>query len=768
METKQLSIYNNLGIIDNKYNTWLDIPISKRIVKETKLLTWEANPFDKGFQTLIRPFVSKDDMRTVMKCAYFESEQIIASDAHVLIVLRPQAFLEKQSFEKSKKNKKQPIKEVFIDKKYQEKLFQFTKKEVIEFEDYYNGEKRDYIAKEMYPKYLAVIPQNKDFKFIHEVDFDVLKLFCTVSLEFVTEYSKLLNCVYGQNQRIGFKADLLLKVCDTFLKLGIKKGYAMFVKNTSAVIFSTTENTFSELFILIMPMMFDGDSNEVQIEKDEVLFQQDTDYGRYLLAHWNFAKNGIISKTPTGEKTVFYSAHQLTSPYQIETIDKNIIQGNITKKQFDFIKNLIPKKARLPILENIAIRNNQLFVTNLEYTFVLNNPGLENNKLFELRKGFFSQTMSDVEDFPNLPENFERIGTIDKDELLFNLQLVKHLTYDKDDINYNTFKLAFENGILYFGVADARNLFFNKIINHNIKKEFDLNFTSKVQLINFLTLIENKDIEVLFNTNKPNEISNAIFKDKDMSFYLRTQNEGRQIKLENYRNILEHTVNNEFVLQIDRKEISDILKNNPKENSFKIDSKNGIVTYGDNNFNLESFSIRDFKDSDNENLTYGKFISGKASDGKYEIVFDRQNIEAIIETCKDKTIEIIYNQNSKNVCQIVLSQLIEFEHKNSKQKIVKKLIPELLRTELKLLKGNNLGDTFDNFDGIKIKIHKETTQHHLPHFHVIFGEYNISINILNLEIIVGNLPKNILRKVMKWAKKNQDKLKDEYNSLNKK
>jgi len=33
----------------------------------------------------------------------------------------------------------------------------------------------------------------------------------------------------------------------------------------------------------------------------------------------------------------------------------------------------------LPILENIAIRNNQLFVTNLEYTFVLNNPGLENN-----------------------------------------------------------------------------------------------------------------------------------------------------------------------------------------------------------------------------------------------------------------------------------------------------------------------------------------------------------------------------------------------------
>jgi len=107
--------------------------------------------------------------------------------------------------------------------------------------------------------------------------------------------------------------------------------------------------------------------------------------------------------------------------------------------------------------------------------------------------------------------------------------------------------------------------------------------------------------------------------------------------------------------------------------------------------------------------------------------------------------------------------------------ILLKLKAKALEIKLKLLKinnlndnYNNLGDTIEEFDGFKIIIHQETERHHLPHFHVKYNEFNISINILNLEIIVGNLPKNILRKVIKWAKKNQQKLKDEYNNLNKK
>lgn len=54
------------------------------------------------------------------------------------------------------------------------------------------------------------------------------------------------------------------------------------------------------------------------------------------------------------------------------------------------------------------------------------------------------------------------------------------------------------------------------------------------------------------------------------------------------------------------------------------------------------------------------------------------------------------------------------------------------------------------FYGILIKIYLYG-DHNPPHFHAIYGEYNGVIQISNLEMIEGDLPKKAQNLVKEWA-----------------
>lgn len=62
--------------------------------------------------------------------------------------------------------------------------------------------------------------------------------------------------------------------------------------------------------------------------------------------------------------------------------------------------------------------------------------------------------------------------------------------------------------------------------------------------------------------------------------------------------------------------------------------------------------------------------------------------------------------------------------------------------------------TYFSFDGIKIDLY--FNDHTPPHFHAIYAEYEELIEIQTLETYQGKLPSKQHKKVIKWAKENQE------------
>lgn len=55
------------------------------------------------------------------------------------------------------------------------------------------------------------------------------------------------------------------------------------------------------------------------------------------------------------------------------------------------------------------------------------------------------------------------------------------------------------------------------------------------------------------------------------------------------------------------------------------------------------------------------------------------------------------------------------------------------------------------FYGILIKMYFSQSEHGIPHFHAVYGEFNGVYNIDSLEMIEGDLPLRAQRLVKDWA-----------------
>ena len=64
--------------------------------------------------------------------------------------------------------------------------------------------------------------------------------------------------------------------------------------------------------------------------------------------------------------------------------------------------------------------------------------------------------------------------------------------------------------------------------------------------------------------------------------------------------------------------------------------------------------------------------------------------------------------------------------------------------------------TFYRLFGCKIDFYYN--DHVPPHFHVHYAEYEALIEISTLEVLRGSLPKKKLKKILEWAKENQEEL----------
>ncbi|RLA49371.1 MAG: hypothetical protein DRQ97_00750 [Gammaproteobacteria bacterium] len=68
--------------------------------------------------------------------------------------------------------------------------------------------------------------------------------------------------------------------------------------------------------------------------------------------------------------------------------------------------------------------------------------------------------------------------------------------------------------------------------------------------------------------------------------------------------------------------------------------------------------------------------------------------------------------------------------------------------------------TISQFFGILIRMYYD--DHNPPRFHVIYGEYEATIEIATLEIIKGELPKRALALTVEWAVIHRNELRHDW------
>lgn len=70
-----------------------------------------------------------------------------------------------------------------------------------------------------------------------------------------------------------------------------------------------------------------------------------------------------------------------------------------------------------------------------------------------------------------------------------------------------------------------------------------------------------------------------------------------------------------------------------------------------------------------------------------------------------------------------------------------------------------------NSDGIVFEVRTKEANHTIPHIHAQYGEYQISIAIMDGTILSGNLPIKKQRKAMEWVMLNKDRLLGEWANI---
>ena len=60
------------------------------------------------------------------------------------------------------------------------------------------------------------------------------------------------------------------------------------------------------------------------------------------------------------------------------------------------------------------------------------------------------------------------------------------------------------------------------------------------------------------------------------------------------------------------------------------------------------------------------------------------------------------------------------------------------------------------FFGIVIRMHFD--DHHPPHFHAVYGEFEIEVAIASLEVLDGRFPSRALGLTIEWAAQHRDEL----------
>lgn len=337
---------------------WDKVPANYRNISKVKKVPFINNPLDKGLDSIIAPFLGKDDLRPSMTGINFDENGITGTNAHILITLP------------------------YPNKKY-DGVYDVNKAKKTKSDELL-------LINENYPKYKNIIPKSEDAGTPYQVDVYKLLQYTKTAMNYSNKTTNAIFFKFGENEAIGFNGKFLSIVLTSALKLGHEKIYFFIQSKSRAVIISPNKNyeLGNDEILLTMPVMLMKGAGVYMEEYGA----NDVDYNRSLKAYFDFNDNEI------------HNADGSVAQFKMQ-YEKN---SSIDDSYLALLTKITRKNHTLPILNHAKVQNGKMTATDLDVSLIIKDVNIPDG-IYEIVNKAPNITMNPIEDFPR-----ERV--FDKDE----------------------------------------------------------------------------------------------------------------------------------------------------------------------------------------------------------------------------------------------------------------------------------------------------------------------------------------------------------------
>jgi DNA polymerase III sliding clamp (beta) subunit (PCNA family) len=328
---------------------WDKVPTNYRNISKVKKVPFTNNPMDKGLDSIIAPFLGKDELRQSMMGVNFDENGITATNAFVLITLPypNEKYNGIYDINKAKKTKSNDL--ILID--------------------------------ENYAKYQNIIPNYKDAGTPYLVDVYKLLQYTKTAMNYANKTTYAIAFKYGDNQRIGFNGKLLVEVLTTALKLGHEKIYVFIQESKRAIVLSPNKNyeLGNDDILLTMPVMLEANG----VSYIEKYGTNDPDYNRSLKAYFDFNDSEI------------HNADGSVAEFKMQ-YESNL---SVDDKYLTLLSKITSKYNKLPICDYAKVEDGKMTATDLNISLIIKDVNMPNG-MYEIVNKAPNITMYPIEDFP--------------------------------------------------------------------------------------------------------------------------------------------------------------------------------------------------------------------------------------------------------------------------------------------------------------------------------------------------------------------------------
>lgn len=326
---------------------WNKVPTNYRNITKVKKVPFTNNPMDKGLDSIIAPFLGKDELRPVGMGINFDKNGITATDFHKLITLP------------------------YPNEKY-EGIYDVNRVKKIKAD-------QPILIDGNYPNYEAIIPKSNIISG-YEVDVYKLLQYTKTAINYANKTTKGISFKFGDNERIGFNGSLLLEVLTASLKLGHEKLYAKITAPNRAMVLSPNKNyeVGNDDILLIMPIMLTSTFGTITGYGAE-----DIDYNRSIKAYFDFNDSEI------------HNADGSVAEFKMQ-YENNL---SVDDSYLGLLNKITSKNNKLPICDYAKVEDGKMTATDLDISLIIKDVNMPNG-IYEIVNKAPNITMYPIEDFP--------------------------------------------------------------------------------------------------------------------------------------------------------------------------------------------------------------------------------------------------------------------------------------------------------------------------------------------------------------------------------